>query len=109
MTETTGTTSMEKVYISDILKDLIPGFLASRNDELVQMQKLVDEKNFEAIAKLGHKLKGSSLNYGFNTLGQMCTDFEQAGHDKDIKKTQALVSQVQEHLKNIEIIFVNDE
>ncbi len=100
---------MEKVYISEILADLIPGFLATRESEFVEMQKLVDAKNFEGIVKMGHKLKGSSLNYGFKTLGALALDFEQAGKENNLTKAQSIIPKMRNHLKNIEIVIVNDE
>jgi HPt (histidine-containing phosphotransfer) domain-containing protein len=109
MTEIISTEGSEKVYINEILKDLIPGFLASRLQELLYMQKIIDEKDFEAITRFGHKIKGSNLNYGFTTLGKISSALEQAGSDKNSACAQTLLEQMRRHLNNIEIIFIKDD
>jgi HPt (histidine-containing phosphotransfer) domain-containing protein len=109
MTEINIQADIEKVYINEILADLIPGFLASRTQEILEMQKLIDEKNFDGIVKFGHKMKGANLNYGFNTLGQLSSEFELAGFGKNIAQAQTLIGKIRHHLKNIEIVFIKDE
>lgn len=101
--------NMEKVFVSEILSDLIPSFVQSRAEEFVELEKAVNEQDFERISRLGHKLKGSSLNYGFQHLGELCEEFEQAGRNRNLVAAQEIIKEMRRHLQSVEIVYVEDD
>ncbi len=67
-----------------IVFNLITVFIKSINDELPVLGKAVEENDRPMIHKVGHKLKGSSANLGFERFRKLCEDLEQhARHDLD--------------------------
>ena len=67
-----------------IVASLIGIFVSSVNDEFPAFAEAVAADDRPAIHKIGHKLKGSSANLGFESFRKLCEDLEQhARHDKD--------------------------
>ena len=95
------------VQIDSSLEELIPGFMQNRMKELPVIQKLYEDQDFEGFEKFGHKLKGSSLNYGFLKLGELAHALEEAGKAKDLGQIKRLSDQIEEHVRNIKVVFTS--
>lgn len=66
----------------NIVFNLIGVFVKSVNDEMPLLKEAVDQLNKPQIHKVGHKLKGSSANLGFESFRKLCESLEQnARHD----------------------------
>lgn len=57
---------------------LVPGFLAARRREHLWMESCLAEEDYEQIARLGHRLKGSGGSFGFPELTSIGARLEQA-------------------------------
>lgn len=97
----------EIVYIDAILADLTPGFMENRMSDIILMEQLFDEKNFDGFKKFGHKLKGSSLSYGFKRLGQLAEGLENAAGAEDITILRHLIDDISHHVNTLEISYLN--
>ena len=87
------------------LKKIIPGFLENRRQELETLDEACKKKKFKAIEDIGHQLMGSAGSYGFLTLSRLGKDLESAGKEKNLDKSQFIISEITEHLENLEIDF----
>lgn len=101
-----ATLQSHTVEIDSSLEELIPGFMQNRLNELPVIEKLYSDRDFDGFQKFGHKLKGSSLNYGFSHLGQLASALEQAGKDQNLAQIRALIDQIEDHVRNIKIVFI---
>ncbi len=64
--------------------NLIGVFVKSLNDEMPVLSEAVINLDKPRIHKIGHKLKGSSANLGFERFRKLCEELEQhARHDLD--------------------------
>lgn len=73
-----------------IVASLIGIFVTSVNDEFPAFAEAVVSDDRPAIHKIGHKLKGSSANLGFESFRKLCEDLEQHARnnlDFDYKTT----------------------
>ena len=67
-----------------IVASLIGIFVSSVNDEFPAFAEAVAADDRPTIHKIGHKLKGSSANLGFESFRKLCEDLEQhARNDLD--------------------------
>lgn len=96
------------VKVDEILKDLIPDFMTRRFQEMEELSQLQKSRDFKALAHYGHKLKGSSLNYGFTYLGQMAQQLEAAAQSENSDEITELVQKIHEHIKNVQIVYVEE-
>ncbi len=60
-----------------IVASLIGIFISSINDEFPAFAEAIATDDKPTIHKIGHKLKGSSANLGFETFRKLCEDLEQ--------------------------------
>jgi HPt (histidine-containing phosphotransfer) domain-containing protein len=97
----------EIVYIDAILADLTPGFMQNRMSDIILMEQLLESKNFDGFKKFGHKLKGSSLSYGFQRLGQLAQELETAAAAEDLVAIRKLVADITAHVNTLEISYLN--
>lgn len=99
-------TAAETVYVDEMLQDLIPGFMQNRLNEFSELEKMYSNKDFEALARIGHKLVGTGYNYGFQKLGDLASDLEKAGKEKNESAARTLIDQIRAHVENVNIVYV---
>lgn len=67
-----------------IVFNLIGIFVKSVESDFPAFEEAVNSNDRQQIHKIGHKLKGSSANLGFETFRKLCEELEQhARHNKD--------------------------
>lgn len=95
------------IRVDQDLQPLIAGFMDRRFAEIPQMEQLYSENNFEEFKKLGHKLKGSCLNYGFSSLGQLAAQMETAASNQDLNQLRKIIDTIKSHIENVNITFID--
>jgi CheY-like chemotaxis protein len=96
-----------RVNVDRDIESLIPTFLDNRATDIVKLKTAITDQDTAAIKKLGHILKGIGGGYGFDFITDIGRDIENAGRQGDIVKTEKLTVQMEEMLKNLEIIFTD--
>jgi CheY-like chemotaxis protein/HPt (histidine-containing phosphotransfer) domain-containing protein len=88
------------------LKELIPFFMEDSYKELSAMQTALEHQDFDTLQRLGHSIKGSSRNYGFDALGEIGAAIEtsaKTGAADDIKHHLNMLS---DYLEQVEVEYV---
>lgn len=96
-----------KVYVDEMFAELIPFFLQNRRNEIPELEDMCERHDFEALARMGHKLYGCSKTYGFSQLGDYALELEKAGLDKNEKLARRTIDGIRSHLGQVDIIFVS--
>jgi HPt (histidine-containing phosphotransfer) domain-containing protein len=99
-----------KKFIAQVdpeLRDLIPGFLANKhNDTLAILCALSSEKiNFEAISRIGHKLKGEGGSYGLEAISVYGAEIEQAATSHDAEAIHRYANELAAYLDSVQIEY----
>ena len=97
---------MPKIEVDEDLKEIIPGFMANRNKDILELERLLQEQDFHAIEKIGHRVAGSSGGYGFDELGNIAKEIELSIKGGDTSKIPELIENFKEYVNNVEIEFV---
>ena len=87
-----------EVPIEEDLQALVPIFLDARKDDMQRLQIFVESQNLDAIARLGHTIKGCAQPYGFPTLGTLCKELETAARASDLTEVNRLTSSIRQYL-----------
>ncbi len=95
----------EAVTIDSDLKELIPGFLHKRQEDIQAIRTAADAGDYESIRIIGHTLKGIGGGYGFERVTMLGAAIEQAAKSHDSHKIRELALQLQEYLELIEIRY----
>jgi len=74
---------MSSEYFDPSLSHLIPVYLKRREADLVQLEQCLEGSDFEGVYEIGHKIKGTALNYGFGILGEIGVKLENASRQRD--------------------------
>jgi HPt (histidine-containing phosphotransfer) domain-containing protein len=93
------------VHVDNDLADLIPGYLANREKDIIAIHDALEKKDLETIRILGHSMKGSGGGYGFETITEIGMLMEKAakeGSDKDIRLQ---VKRLDDYMSKIEIVY----
>ena len=79
---------------------LVPGFLAARRREHLWMESCLVDGDFEQIARLGHRLKGSGGSFGFPELTSVGARLEAAAKLTDARACSAALADLARCLSN---------
>jgi HPt (histidine-containing phosphotransfer) domain-containing protein len=94
-----------RVRVDSDLQDLIPGYLENRGKDLLVYQQALEKDNFDAIAVLGHSMKGSGGGYGFNDLSSIGRAIEKAAKNRDKESVRQSIIDLTDFLKKLEVVY----
>ena len=94
-----STLPMNKVKFRDIVKRFVEG-LDQRFDGIEQV---IDSRDFEELADLGHWLKGASGNCGFAQISAAGMKLEEAAKNADHSSSAQILRELREMKTRIEI------
>ncbi len=83
--------AIREYNIPDELKSVIPGYIGRRDQDITSLKTSVTEQDFDAISKLGHKLKGNGASFGFDRISELGGLLMNACDCYDITEVKGLV------------------
>ncbi|CCO24715.1 Hpt domain-containing protein [Maridesulfovibrio hydrothermalis] len=92
--------------ISKDLEVLIPGFMDNTYREIKDLETALKCDNLTDVLRIGHNIKGSALNYGFNQLAEIGRGIEISAADKRKRQVYTLLNELKCYAEQVEIIFV---
>ncbi len=93
------------VHIDIDLEDLIPGFLANRQKDLLKLEAAIQERDFETLKSIGHNLKGVGGGYGFPDITTAGAEIEESSKVNDLDKARENIEKLSHYLANLEVIY----
>jgi len=93
------------VHIDQDLSDLVPGFLSRKREDARAVLAAAEHHDPEAIARLGHKMKGEGGSYGLEAITDIGRELEQAGKDNNFDKARRLGGDLLNFLDRLEIVY----
>lgn len=91
--------------IAEDLKGLIPDFMEVTYQEIEELRKALDAGDLDSAARIGHNIKGSALNYGFQHLGAIGRRIESKSVQQDFEGVRVEFELLQEYVKQVEVEF----
>jgi signal transduction histidine kinase/DNA-binding response OmpR family regulator len=88
------------------LKELIPFFMEDSYKELSAMQTALEHQDFETLQRLGHSIKGSSRNYGFDALGEIGAAIETSAKTGAADEIKHHLNVLSDFLERVEVKYV---
>lgn len=94
------------VHIEKGLEELIPMFFEESENEIQELKEAVKNNDLKTIKLLGHRIKGSSLSYGFEGMSDIGKEIEEAvKNNKSVDEIKALVKRLIYYVRNVEIVY----
>ena len=97
------------VVLDPNIKKLIPRFLANKRDDAKKLIETIQSGDMTALQSQAHTIKGTSWMYGFQELGDICLELEQAAKKTDMNRAHQLAIQVTSYLDNVKISYASDK
>jgi CheY-like chemotaxis protein len=85
------------------LEEIVPGYLAARQEELPEMMALLAASGFERLAALAHDIKGTCGSYGFPVLTRMGAVMEQSAKQTDAAALGRQLTELQDYLRRVQL------
>ena len=92
-----------KYKIPSELKDVIPGYLGRRDQDIQQLKIAIEACDFTTVGKIAHKLKGNGASYGFDHLTEIGQRLMNASETKNKLAVIQLIQEFEEEVENIKI------
>ena len=94
------------VRINAEIRELIPAFLKLTSEEISSLDNAVSENNHDMIRRLGHRIAGACLCYGFGDMAAISRKIESAGQEKeDMQSVRSLADELSSYMKHLDIIY----
>ncbi len=108
MTQNTGTKPDEKIIVNvdSTIKDLIPGFLENRQEDIKSIYDALKKEDYETIRILGHSMKGAGGGYGFDEITDIGRLIEESAEGKNQEEIKKWVIDLTNYLDRVEIVYV---
>ncbi len=85
----------------DAVKALVETFLRRRNEDIQRIREALASKNFDAIATIGHNLRGNGASYGFPELSAIGVALEERALAADTTGTESEIERLSVELARI--------
>jgi HPt (histidine-containing phosphotransfer) domain-containing protein len=85
------------------LRQIVPGYLAARQKELLEMRALLAASSFAKIITIAHNLKGTGHSYGFAPLTQLGGALEHAAKQADTAAMDMQLREISDYLDRVQM------
>jgi DNA-binding response OmpR family regulator len=79
----------------EAIRQLIPGYLAKRAQDLVLLRDALQRGAFDAIKDIGHRMAGSGTSYGFASLTEIGRGLETAAREGTSQEIARLLDELE--------------
>ncbi len=93
------------VKVDKDLEDLIPGYLARRQDDITAIRDSCARNDFEKVRVLGHSMKGSGGGYGFERITEIGKLIEESAKNQDPATISTCIDELADYLSRIDITY----
>jgi len=93
------------VHGDPVLRQLIPGFLDNRRNDVTTILAALAREDFQTIQVLGHRMKGDGGGYGFAGISAIGRMVEQAAKDKSASGIRDAVAELSSYLDRVEVVY----
>ena len=93
------------VRIDPDLRDLVPVFIAHKREDADAIVVAIAHTDYEAVSKLGHRIRGEGGSYGFEELTEIGAALEIAAKARDLTAVRKSAQELTAYLDSVEILY----
>jgi len=86
-----------------LVLDLLPGYLNSRRLEVIQMQRLLEDSEFEKLRIIGHNLGGSGGLYGLEPVSVLGKKLEASALSADSSLIKDIIADLKGFIEQVNL------
>ena len=88
----------------DEIRHLAPAFLAERQDDVLGLTEALARNDLGGIQRVGQRLNGTGLSYGFNGISEIGSALEQAARTGDVAELRRRIALLSEYLQRVRVV-----
>lgn len=88
----------------DEIRHLGPEFLARRQDDVLTLTEALARNDLAKIQRLGQRLNGTGLSYGFKGISEIGSALEQAARIGDVEELRRRVALLSDYLHRVHVV-----
>jgi HPt (histidine-containing phosphotransfer) domain-containing protein len=92
------------VRVNRIIADLVPGYLAARRNEILEIRRRIEDRDLDTLRVIGHQLKGSGEGYGFREITLLGAQIEDAARGGDLKTIREAADRLEEYIHCVTVV-----
>ena len=92
--------SEEEDEDDELIRDLIPWYLASEKENLIILEAALSEKDFATLIEIGDKMFGHGRTYGFPFITMLGKRIEIAAIQENILMLSELIASLRNYLQD---------
>ena len=93
------------VKIEADFQEIVPGYLEHRRKDILDLKSAVEKKDQAVVLVIGHKMRGSAGGYGFDALGKIGADLEDAAMLSKWDIIEKNIAALMQYLNDVEIVY----
>ncbi len=93
------------IHVSAELKELVPGFLQNRLDDVKAMLTALGNGDYDTIRILGHSMKGTGGGYGFDVISNIGRSLEERAKEGNSAEIEKNINELSSYLEKIIVVF----
>lgn len=86
------------------LEDLTPTYLANRRSDVDTIRATLQQKDFDSIRTLGHRMKGHGGSYGFIAISEIGGNIEKAAKEQDAENIEKCLDALTQYINHEDTI-----
>ena len=87
------------------LRDLMPGYLENRRQDMATIDHALLCADFELIQRLAHSMKGSGGGYGFDGITAIGAAMELCAKAQQAEGIKEQLQNLKQYLEKVEIVY----
>jgi HPt (histidine-containing phosphotransfer) domain-containing protein len=91
------------IETESFLKPRVAQYLENRRNDLVSIEDLIQKKDFESIATIGHNVSGTAGTYGMLGLTELSRKIEHAAMESNSEELLDLLKKIQKYLSKVRV------
>lgn len=94
-----------KIVVDRDFEVILPRYIKARLNEIMTLKEKLTQHDFDRIAAIGHKIKGSGGGYELDTLSEIGEKIEKAAKQEDEKELEIIFDEMSSYLENLDIVY----
>jgi CheY-like chemotaxis protein len=94
-----------QVSIPQAIRSIIPQYLQDQRGAATSILVALEERDYQTIRELAHKMRGSGGSFGFDTLTNIGQNLEEAAQSKDQEAVRRWHHELNRYLDRVQVVY----
>jgi HPt (histidine-containing phosphotransfer) domain-containing protein len=103
--QASNATTPVQVSIPQAIRSLVPQYLQDQRGAATLILVALEQRDYQTIRELAHKMRGSGGSFGFDTLTSIGQNLEAAAQSKDQEAVRRWYHELSRYLDRVQVVY----